>query len=126
MKADLLSSQPIDQGFSIGHFAATGLGIILQVLLLLHGSIIKRLKFRADHLFIDLHKSILKIKKIKNGHYWRRKRKYEKDGSIFPVICVFDLHSVKFLLFCIQLFLSFGELSLSDHQTSLLQSQVSL
>lgn len=39
---------------------------------------------------------------------------------------VFDLHSIKLSLFCVQLLLSFGEFGLSDHQTSLLQGQVSL
>lgn len=41
----LLASQPIDQSCSVGHLASAVLGIILQVLLLLHGSIIKRLKY---------------------------------------------------------------------------------
>ena len=44
--ADLLSSQPVDQSCSVGHLAAAGLGVVLQVLLLLHGSVIKRLRFK--------------------------------------------------------------------------------
>lgn len=36
------------------------------------------------------------------------------------------LHGVQLLLFGVQLFLSFSKFSLSDHQTDLLQGQVSL
>lgn len=42
-------------------------------------------------------------------------------------MCVtFYLHGVQLLLFGVQLFLSFSEFRLSDHQTSLLQGQVGL
>lgn len=41
-------------------------------------------------------------------------------------VTVFNLHSVEFSLFLIQLLLSVGQFSLSHHQTSLLQSQVGL
>lgn len=48
---DLLSSQPVDQRFGVGHFVSTGLGVILQVLLLLHGRVIEHLQVRGGHVF---------------------------------------------------------------------------
>lgn len=48
MKADLLPAQPVDQSRGVGHLAATGLGVVLQVLFLLHRSVIKSLKIKAD------------------------------------------------------------------------------
>lgn len=40
-KADLLSAQPVNQSGGVGHLATTCLRVILQVLLLFHGSIVK-------------------------------------------------------------------------------------
>lgn len=50
VEADLFSSQAVDQSACVGHLPAAGLGVILQVLLLLHGSVVKRLKVQIRHI----------------------------------------------------------------------------
>lgn len=56
--SDLLPSQPVNQSRGVGHLAATGLGVVLQVLLLLHGGVVQSLKISPQDLTVR-HKNVV-------------------------------------------------------------------